>query len=143
MDGASKRPLSPPPWASPGPGAHGQAVTPLYLPGDLNSPTWLTFTGLSLLKSQMTWLMIGQELGGWTAAIALPLALTGALGRKDALGIRLSALLVGYALTFMVVGRPGAIAWGLMITPLVAIGLCLAPEALLELSRLKKRRELA
>jgi hypothetical protein len=120
--------------------AHGVAVTPLYLPGDLNSPTWLTFTGLSLLKSQMTWLMIGQEFSGWTAAIALPLALAGALGRKDPLGLRLSALLVGYALAFMIVGRPGAIAWGLMITPLVSVGLCLAPEAVLDLARSKKRR---
>lgn len=115
--------------------AHGLAVTPLYGPSDLNSPTWLTFAGLGLLLSELTWLLIGQSFGGLTAAIALPLALAGAAGRKDAVGLRLIALLSAYMLAFMIAGRPGSIVWGLMITPLVSVGLCLAPEALLALAR--------
>jgi hypothetical protein len=114
---------------------HGLAVTPLYMPGDLGSPTWLTFTGLGLLLSELMWLLIGLTFGGVTAAIALPLALAGAAGRRDPLGLRLLAVLGGYALAFTLVGRPGGIHWGLMITPLIAVGLCLAPKTLRDLIR--------
>jgi len=114
---------------------HAQAESALTAPTDTLSPSWLTLGGWGMVMTEAQWNLITLLAGQWTAAVLLPLGLLGAAGRRDGLGLRLTALLTGYVLGFMVVGRPGAIYWGLMITPLIGFGLCLAPAALADLSR--------
>jgi hypothetical protein len=59
----------------------------------------------------------------------------GAAAIGDGLGLRLAALLFGYTIGFMVIGRPENAYWGLVTAPLTAVGLCLAPTALCDLAR--------
>ena len=62
-------------------------------------------------------------------------ALAGSIGAKNGLGLQLASLLLGYTLGFAVIGRPENIFWGLMTAPLIAVGLCFAPTALVDLVR--------
>jgi hypothetical protein len=114
--------------------AHAMAVDALMLPGDATSPGWLKFGGWAFLSAtaRMNLLAMFVPL---TAAFITPLALLGAAGWKDAVGLRLALLLVGYALGFMAIGRPVNLYWGFMTAPLLAVGLCLAPAALIDLGR--------
>ena len=75
-------------------------------------------------------------LGGAAAgALLVPLALVGAIGRRDGLGLRLALILVGYTVGFMAIGRPENSYWGLLTAPLFAAGLSFAPTALTDLAR--------
>jgi hypothetical protein len=114
---------------------HAAAETALTRPGDLASPGWLVLDGWDFVLRTAQWNLAIAALGAWAAAVITPLALTGAIGRADGLGLRLALLLVGYSLGFMVIGRPSNAYWGLVTTPLVALGLCFAPAALADLWR--------
>ncbi|HEY2482052.1 MAG TPA: hypothetical protein VGI30_07640 [Caulobacteraceae bacterium] len=114
---------------------HAHTVTALVTSHDLPSAGWVKFGGWSNVLRSDRWNLLVAAFGIWAAAFIAPLALLGAVSRKDGLGERLAALLGGYAVGFMVVGRPENAPWGLVTTPLVAVGLCLAIPALAALWR--------
>jgi hypothetical protein len=114
---------------------HAVAETALTRPGDFASPGWMVLDGWDFVLRTAEWNLIVAAAGGWAAAVIVPLALTGAVGRTDGLGLRLALLLIGYTLGFMVIGRPSNAYWGLVTAPLVALGLCFAPQAMLDLAR--------
>jgi hypothetical protein len=66
-------------------------------------------------------------------ALLVPLALLGWAGVRGATGERIALLLLGYAAGLMLVGRPDNFYWGILIAPLLPIGLAFAPRALLDL----------
>jgi hypothetical protein len=114
---------------------HAHAVDALVGPADPASPGWVKFGGWSFVLATAKWNLLAI-LGGLAAAAAVvPLSLVGAAGRGDGLGLRLAALLFGYTIGFMVIGRPENTYWGLVTAPLTAVGLCLAPAALRDLVR--------
>jgi hypothetical protein len=113
---------------------HAMAVNALTLPGDATSPGWLEFGGWAFLSATARMNLVAMFVP-MAAAFITPLALVGAVGWKDASGLRLALLLGGYALGFMVIGRPVNLYWGFMTAPLLSVGLCLAPDALIDLGR--------
>lgn len=114
---------------------HARAVTSLVRPEDLASNGWVRLGGWAFVLQMGRWNLLVMLVGPWLAAVILPLALVGATGWKTNAGLRLATLLLGYTLGFMAIGRPENNYWGLVIAPLVAVGLCLAPAALGDLIR--------
>ena len=119
---------------------HAFAETALTQPGDLASPGWLVLDGWDFVLRTAVWNLAVAALGAWAAALIVPLALAGAIDRAGGLGLRLALLLIGYSLGFMIIGRPSNAYWGLVTAPLIALGLCFAPQAILHLARAATRR---
>jgi hypothetical protein len=109
---------------------HGRAIEALVTSHDLRSPGWLRFGGWSFVLQASFWNAIAAALGPLARAMLIPVALIGAANWRDK---RLITLLAGYVAGFMVVGRPENFYWGLLIAPLIGVGLALAPTAFGEL----------
>lgn len=92
---------------------------------------WVSFGGWAFVLETTRWSYLAVP---WLGAALVPLAILGALGWKDPTGARLAALIIGYTLGFLVIGRPDNFYWGLMVSPLVGVGLALAPEAIADLA---------
>jgi hypothetical protein len=114
---------------------HASAVMSLVRPDDLASPSWVRLGGWPFVLTTARWNLLALLIGGWSGAVILPMSLIGATGWKNGSGLRLAALLLGYTLGFMAIGRPENNYWGLLVAPLAAVGLCLAPMALRDLVR--------
>jgi hypothetical protein len=119
---------------------HASAVAALTTPQDLASPGWVAVAGWRFVLSAAQWNCAAAVLGMWGAAVIVPVALVGGPGSRDDLGRRLTALMFGYCLGFMVIGRLSNAYWGLVTTPLFAIGVTLAPSAIADLARSAARR---
>jgi hypothetical protein len=99
---------------------------------DLSAATgWVSLGGWAFVLETTRWSYLAIP---WLGAALVPLAILGALGWKDQTGARLAALIIGYTLGFLVIGRPDNFYWGLMTAPLVGVGLTLAPEAIADLA---------
>jgi hypothetical protein len=114
---------------------HAHSVHQLTGPDDVSSPGWFALGGWSFVLLTSGWNMLTVTSPAWVAAIFVPLSLLGALALKGAAGLRLFLLLGGYTLAFTVVGRPCNFYWGLLIAPLLGVGLAMAPAALWQLGR--------
>ena len=114
----------------------------LVTPSDPVSPGWVRFSGWRFVLDTNGWnaLVAGGGLAGGPglrvalAATLVPLAWLGAADWRGS-GPRLPAALIGYMAGFMVIGRPNNDYWGLLTTPLTALGLAMAPWALQALWR--------
>jgi hypothetical protein len=115
--------------------AHAHLVLSLTTTRDLASPGWMWIGGWGFALSTAQWNIIVTLVGGWTAAALVPLAVIGAVGRKGATGLRLAALIIGYSLGFLVIGRPENAYWGLVISPLMGLSMGFGAAALADLLR--------
>ena len=118
---------------------HAHQVMALTRHGDLASPGWVEFAGWGFVLLAARWNLIVLAAGLWAAALVVPLALVGAAGRRDGLGLRLAILLIGYSLGFTAIGRPSNYYWGLVTAPLLSVGLAMAPAALADLVKAVRR----
>ena len=109
---------------------HAAALAPLVGIHDPASQGWVGIGGWGFVLATGRWNLLVVMAGAWISAIVAPMALLGAAGWRGPYGLRLFALLAGYTLGFMVIGRPENLYWGLMVAPLMGVGLCLAPPAL-------------
>jgi hypothetical protein len=101
---------------------HARIVTAHQMPTDLSDPSWLRLAGwpfVSACSSWMFWALIPYWLG---AALSV-FGLFGLLMSRD---LRLVAPVLVYMAAFCIVGKPFNDYWGLMYTPLLAVGLALA-----------------
>ena len=114
---------------------HAHLVSALTSGHDQASPGWLKFGGWPFVMATVKWNVLVIKGGAIVGALLVPLALAGAAGRRDGLGLRLALILVGYTAGFMAIGRPENSYWGLLTAPLLSVGLCLAPAALVDLTR--------
>ncbi len=114
---------------------HAQALAPLVSPRDIGSPGWVRFGGWNFVLATLKWNLVPIAVGKWSAVLLAPLSLLGALRFKDGFGLRLAAILLGYAAGFMIIGRPENDYWGLLTVPISAVGLAIAPWAVLDLVR--------
>ena len=114
---------------------HAHLVSGLTSAHDQASPGWLKFCGWPFVMATAKWNLAVIVGGAVAGALLVPLALAGAIGRRDGLGLRLALVLVGYTVGFMAIGRPENSYWGLLTAPLLAVGLCFAPAALTDLMR--------
>ena len=117
-------------------------VSPLVQPQDLTSAGWVRFSGWSFVLDTTRWnglVAAGQSIWGPGArgvlsAVVAPLCLLGAMNWRGT-GLRLPAVVGGFAVGFMVIGRPDNYYWGLVTAPVMALGLATAPAAIIALGR--------
>jgi hypothetical protein len=112
---------------------HAGNVAAVVGSADVASPGWANFSGWPFFVLAMhgsTGIRIIPE---WSAAIAVSLAMLGWASWRSETGAFGFLLFVGYALVFMVLGRPDNWYWGLLISPLFLLGLMFAPQAVIDL----------
>lgn len=71
----------------------------------------------------------------WVTALFLPLALLGLAGWPGWTGVRAGLTCAGYLAAFAVIGQPANAYWGLLIAPLLALGLAALPTVARDLAR--------
>lgn len=120
---------------------HAMGVSLQVLDGDKASQGWASFGGWKLTltmiqdSSLLTWLHLS------ITAILVPLALLGWAAWKGPTGTRGFLLVAGYCCGFMMLGRENNTYWGVMLAPIVFIGLAFVPAALVDLVRAARRAE--
>ncbi len=101
-----------------------------HRPGDVMSPGWVRFGGLSFLIAAARNNAFYIFMPGWAIALGLTLSLLGLAGRRDAMTLRCALTLSAFLAAFAVIGRPDNNYWGLLYAPLASMGLALAPKTL-------------
>ena len=113
---------------------HAHAVAAFVRPLDPTSPGWSGRLGFGFFVRTMT-LSTGLVL--LPTALAAPLvglALFGWASWRSAMGLRILVLLCAYALVLSIFGRLDTFYWGLLIAPVLLVGLIFVPDALRDLS---------
>jgi hypothetical protein len=116
---------------------HSQHVLPRLHTGNsgVNFSRWVQFNGLQfLLATERTNLLLLLA-PPWLVAMCLTLGLLGLAGWKSEMGRRSALTLAMYFPVFAAVGGIANFYWGLLYSPLLAIGLVWAPAALRDLLR--------
>lgn len=100
----------------------------------VQASTWVRFGGTAFLigTTQMSNIVL-IVLPAWFSAIYLTSALLGLAGWSTSTGWRAFLTCVGYLAIFAVAGQPNNAYWGLMIAPLLALGIVALPAALRDL----------
>jgi hypothetical protein len=109
---------------------HAQAVLAVTVPGDLGSLGWFGWGGWGFLAASVSKTTLLVAFPDWLARLALPLSLFGWLAWKSDCALRVSGLLLGYAVMLMVIARPDNFYWSVMIAPLLLGGICFVPAGL-------------
>lgn len=114
---------------------HYQQVSQRVTMTDATQATnWVCFGGTAFILGTTevsNYVLLSQP--PWVTAIYLPLALLGLAGWASATGLRAFLTCVGYLAAFAVVGQPNNAYWGLMIAPLLVLGIVALPAALQDL----------
>ncbi len=115
--------------------AHALAISSFVTPADPASPGWMRLGGWAFVLQCVQWNAGLVAAPAWAAETLLPLALLGAVCWPGPVGARLALTVSGFVAGFLFIGRPANFYWGLMITPLLPLGLIMAPTALFTLMR--------
>ncbi len=114
---------------------HAAALSAHVNAGDPASPGWASAGGwpfvLSLVQRCTLFALMPLPL----VALAVPLALLGWASLGGGSGDRGACLLLVYIAAFMLIGRADNFYWGLLIAPLLPLGLAFAPSAIRDLVR--------
>lgn len=113
--------------------AHAHAVGQVIRPMDPASPGWAGMLGFGFFVKTLT---ISTALGIaplWLAAPLVGLTLFGWASWSDNLGLRMLALLSGYAAILATVGRTDTFYWGLLVAPASLVGLAFAVDGIRDL----------
>lgn len=114
---------------------HALEVSGRVLETDIASPGWVSFGGWNLVLNMVRATSALSLLPAGLAPVVVPLALLGWAAWRSAVGLRGFLLMTGYCCAFMAVGRTNNMYWGLMLAPLLFVGLAWAPAALADLVR--------
>jgi hypothetical protein len=112
---------------------HASAVAALVSNADPSSPGWSGAGGWPFVLGMMQRCSLFLFLPLPVIAILVPLSLLGWASFKHPLAERAALLLLGYAAAFTLLGRPDNFYWGILIAPILPIGLAFAPRALRDL----------
>lgn len=106
-----------------------------HLPSDGFSPGWMRFGGwpFAVLAARRNILL--AVLPPPVASLVLLASLLGLVSARSAWTDRIAGTVIGFLALFMAVGRPDNYYWGMLIAPLLAMGLPFAPGALVDLGR--------
>lgn len=122
-------------------GFHAWAVAAVTGPLDASSPGWAGLHGFGLFVKSVSLATALQLVPLWAAAPLVGLAMLGWAAWRDPLGLRMIAVLLGYALAIALFARLDTFYWGLMVAPVLLVGLVFVPDALGDLlSRALDRR---
>ncbi len=103
--------------------------------GDPISPPWLVLGGLPALLYKVIHSCALSILPVFIAGPLVILALFGWTSWKSPMGSFASLLTLGYATAFMIAGRDNNFYWGVILVPVLVMGLAMAPFALKSLWR--------
>lgn len=109
---------------------HAAAVQPLIQDGDLPSFGWTRIGGWPFILLLTKWNLLLMTVPDGIAAVIVPLALLGLVARRGVWEDRVTLVVAGYILVFLIVGRRDNSYWGLMIDPLWPVGLAASWPAL-------------
>ena len=106
--------------------AHAGAVRAVTLPSDLSSASWVARGGWRFVLLCMQDGTLFTVFPPIVTAVAVPFALLGWCGWKHPIGTRAALFLCAYIVAFMVIGRTNNNYWGMLLAPLVPVGLVFA-----------------
>jgi hypothetical protein len=106
-----------------------------HLPGDGVSPGWVRLGGWPFAVLAARRNIVLAVLPAPVASLVLLASLLGLVAARSPWTSRIAGTAGAFLLMFMVVGRPDNYYWGLMIAPLLAMGLPFAPAAIRDLVR--------
>jgi len=115
--------------------AHAVAVHAVSTPQDLASPGWSGLGGWRFVLVVARDCSLLRAVPMPVAAILVPLALLGWAAWPGGYAARAALALGAWSCAFMAVGRPDNFYWGLLMAPILPIGLVLAIPALADLVR--------
>jgi hypothetical protein len=102
---------------------HATTVNGLVTVSDRLSASWVRFGGWPFVLQASEWALLGPLAPRWLVPVLVPLALFGLTAWRGALGHRLALTVLGYVIGFLCFGRADNSYWGLMIAPLLPLGL--------------------
>lgn len=114
---------------------HARHVAAVVLPTDPASPGWASFGGWPFFVSAMRMTSALRALPDWLGNLIVPLSLLGWASWRSFTGMAGALLLGGYAVMLMLFGRTQNFYWGLLVSPLLLLGLAFLPRALPDLFR--------
>ena len=113
--------------------AHAHAVAAVVRPLDPVSPGWSGQLGFGFFVRTMAVSTALALAPVWLAAPLVGLSLFGWAAWRDPLGLRVLVLLAAYAAVLSVFGRLDTFYWGLLVAPLLLVGLAFVPDGLRDL----------
>lgn len=116
-------------------GAHAYAVAGVTAANDPMSPGWAGLLGFGFFVKAATLATALQMLPVWAGALLVGFSLFGWLSWSDPLGLRMFAILAGYAAAIALFARLDTFYWALMIAPVFLLGLLFAPAGIRDLWR--------
>jgi hypothetical protein len=119
---------------------HAHEVMLRMTAADQAQSDWLCLGGLKfeLVTARMNDFLYSAP--GWVVAIYLSAGLIGLAGWRSDHGVLAAATVVAYLVAFSVVGNPYNGYWGLLYTPVLALGLARAPATIADLVHAVARR---
>ncbi len=122
--------------------AHAWAVAGVTGPADPASPGWAGLLGFGFFVKAVTLATALQMFPLWLGALIAGLAMCGWASWRNPIGLRMAAILAGYAAAIGIFARLDTFYWALMIAPVFLLGLLFAPAGVRDLMRqaLDKRR---
>jgi hypothetical protein len=120
--------------------AHAMSVNALVIPADLASPGWAQMGGIKTAIRSLMMTSALRVLPDIFAAIFIPASFFGWLSWRSAIGLRGTLYLAGYGFMLMFIGRTENFYWGVMVAPLLLLGLAFLPQTVGDLTSNLKRR---
>ena len=122
--------------------AHAHAVAGVTGPLDPASPGWAGLLGFGFFVKALTLATALQLFPLWLGALLVGLALFGWASWDDPRALRMFAILAAYAAAIGIFARLDTFYWGLIVAPVLLVGLAFAPAGLNDLLRqaLDRRR---
>ena len=114
-------------------GLHAHAVAAVVGPLDQVSPGWRGLLGFGYFIDSVKETTLLVLLPLWFDALVVALALFGWAAWNNPVGLRAIVTIAGYAALLGLLARENNIYWGLMIAPIVLLGLLFAPDGLRDL----------
>ena len=115
--------------------AHAAAVHAMLHPADPASPGWSRIGGWRFDIAVVRGSSLLAVLPASFTAVLLPVALLGWAGWSNGYSARFALTLAGWLGAFLLIGRPENFYWGLLMAPLMPIGVVVALPALRDLLR--------
>lgn len=112
---------------------HAHAVAAVVRPLDAASPGWAGQLGFGLFVRSMALSTALAIAPLWLAAPLVALSLFGWAAWRDALALRVLAVLLAYAVVLALFGRTDTFYWGLLVAPLSLVGLAFALDGVRDL----------
>jgi hypothetical protein len=106
-----------------------------HLPSDGFSPGWMRFGGWPFAVLAARRNIVLAVLPAPLASLVLLASLLGLVSARSPWTDRIAGTAIAFLAVFMAVGRPDNYYWGMIVAPLLVMGLPLAPAALADLGR--------